>query len=145
MFRCNALKTFYGKGRWMTGHARFRHPSKNSTEMMVNPKLALWMPCFVGLKCRLSMKPSHLGLNSDLWMFLFLLVHYQSSAVRQRPGRVHSWPRCLGVRPFSEPRYCLNSRIYPEMQCIRGDVLIDKTGHKIAFCAQNPCLCTILV
>ena len=25
------------------------------------------------------------------------------------------------------------------MHCVAGRVLIDKTGHKVAYCAQNPC------
>lgn len=27
----------------------------------------------------------------------------------------------------------------PEMHCTSGRVLIDKNGHQVAYCAQNPC------
>lgn len=36
-------------------------------------------------------------------------------------------------------RYILAFNDFPEMHCISGSVVIDKTRHRIAYCGQNPC------
>jgi ABC-type transport system involved in cytochrome bd biosynthesis fused ATPase/permease subunit len=45
----------------------------------------------------------------------------------------------LGGNHYTSICYILTFNDFPEMHCISGSVLINKTQHRIAYCGQNPC------